>query len=85
MAILGFVAMLLLIFPGLPSPLRTSFLLALSFAITCLGLAGSRHKAYRPAQSNPASAESFGGPKPIYTEEALIVSTPEEESVDQNL
>lgn len=53
-AILGFIVILLLIFPGLPSTLKTSFLLALSFAITCLGLAGSRHKAYHPDQSDVA-------------------------------
>ena len=96
-AILGFIAMLLLIFPGLPSPLKTSFLLALVFAVTCLGLAGSRHKAYRPAQSLPRIAPDYNESAPEMvviesepvesSEETVVISGPEseEETGDENL
>lgn len=94
MAILGCVAMLILIFPGLPSPLKTSFLLALSFALTCLGLAGSRHQAYRSVEPNPEKVIIESQPTSLseeaeasYSEEAIIVSIPgpEEGSDNQSL
>ena len=83
-AILGIIALLILIFPGLPSPLRTTFLIALTLATTCLGLAGSRHRAYRAVEPNSEEAVIKNQPagfseeaEPVYSEETIIVSTPE--------
>ena len=85
-AILGFVIMLIIIFPGLPSALKTTFLLALGFAITGLGFAGSRRHAYVStdesemliaAEEKPVPPAE--GTEPVVIEEAIVFSLPEKE------
>jgi len=45
-AIVGFVTMLLVIFPGLPGALKATLFFVFGFLAFVFGLAGSRHKSY---------------------------------------
>ena len=45
-AIIGFLVMLLAIFNGLPSTLKTTLFVVLGLLIFAFGFAGSRHKSY---------------------------------------
>ena len=45
-AIVGFVTMLLVIFPGLPGALKATLFFVFGFLAFVFGVAGSRHKSY---------------------------------------
>lgn len=84
-AIVGFVTMLLVIFPGLPGALKATLFFVFGFLAFVFGLAGSRHKSYsgeaRPKVIEQAEVqiEAVEGEAPVFVLEDTIIVRDESE------
>lgn len=59
-AIIGFLIIFFVIFPGLPAALKSTLFVVFGFLVLVFGLAGGRHKSYSdPEAVTPTEQETF--------------------------
>lgn len=71
-AIIGFLIMFLVVFPGLPSALENTLFMIFGLLVFAFGFAGSRHQAYEPENKVTKPIAS------LIVEEQVITAAPTE-------